>query len=99
MMSDWRVEVRLVPGGQQLMRSLMKIQGLTVLELARRCGSEKHRSAIGHLLSGKRSTCSDELANKLQRELLGKAAGDMRLFVPRVSRVTQDSRTPGRVAA
>lgn len=99
MASDWRVEVRLVPGGQQLMRSLMKVQGLTVLELARRCGSEKHRSAIGHLLSGKRSTCSDELASRLQRELLGKAAGDMRLFAPRVSRVTRDGGTPAQVAA
>lgn len=93
MKTDWRVEVRLVPGGQQLLRSLMKVQGLTVLELSRQCGSEKHRSAIGHLVSGKRITCSEELANRLQRALLKEAAGEVRLFAPRVSRVSRDNRT------
>lgn len=98
MATKWRVEVRLVPGGQLLLKSLMKVQGVTILELAKRCGSASYRSAIGHLVSGKRNTCGEDLAHALQRELLGKAKGDVRLFEPRVSRVMQDSGTQGRAA-
>lgn len=82
--------MRLVAGGRELLRALMTIRGLTVLELARLCGNTKHRSAIGHLLSGKRQTCSAELAGKLQ-EVLGN--DKVVIFEPRVYRVTRDSET------
>lgn len=94
----WRVEVRLAPGGRQLLRSLMKIRGLSAMDLAKLCGSATHRSSIGHLISGQRDGCSEHLAQKITKILLGDAAKDTPLFVPRVYAVTQDVETPRRAA-
>ena len=91
--AEWRIEMRLEPSGRELMRFLMKREGLTIVQLAQRCGTEKHKSSIGHLLSGKRTSCGDDLAIKIERELLGKGMGELRLFTPRVSRVAQDGKT------
>jgi antitoxin component HigA of HigAB toxin-antitoxin module len=96
---QWRVEVRLVPGGRLLLKSHMRVRGLTNMELARLCGSEKYRSSISHLVSGARDGCSEELAAKLTKVLLKDAAKDTPLFTPRVYRVSQDSVAPLRRAA
>lgn len=97
MAATWRLEVRLTDGGRELMRGLMKANGITIVELAKRCGGISHRSTIGHLLSGQRSGCSPELANLIEKELLREARGlpQMKLFEVRVSRVVQDSATAG----
>lgn len=92
--TGWRVEVRLVPGGRQLLKSHMKVRGLSALTLARLCGDERYRSSISHLVSGARDGCGDELAAKLTKVILGDAAKDTPLFAPKVYRVTQDTVTP-----
>jgi len=86
--------VQLVPGGRQLLRSHMKVRGLSQMELARLCGDERYRSSIGHLVTGERDGCSEKLAAKLSKVLLGDAAKDSPLFVPRVFSVQRDGRTP-----
>lgn len=91
--TEWRIEVRLVPGGRQLLKSHMRVRGLSNMDLARLCGSEKYRSSISHLVSGSRTGCSEELAAKLTKVLLGDAAKETPLFVPRVYRVTRDTET------
>lgn len=96
--SYWRIEVRLVPGGRQLLRSHMKVRGLSAVGLARLCGDEKYRSSISHLLSGSREGCSEELAKKINKAILGDALKEMSLFEPRVYRVTRYSETTGRAA-
>lgn len=53
----------------QALRDAMEYAGFTVRELSEACGSMKHRSAIGHLLSGARTTCSPVLAARLERVL------------------------------
>jgi hypothetical protein len=93
--TEWRVEVQLVPGGRLLLRSHMQVRGLSNMGLARLCGDEKYRSSISHLASGVRDGCSEELARKLTRVLLGDAAKRTPLFMPRVYRVTRDSATVG----
>lgn len=89
----WRIEVRLVPNGQMLLKSHMKIRGLSAMDLAVLCGNRKYRSSIAHLISGGRQGCSEELAMKINQVILGDAAKDMSLFTARVSAVSRDNRT------
>lgn len=67
--------------GRELMRSILAARRLTVRELAQFCGDLKHRSAIGHLVSGNRVTCNEVLAGRIQEVLLGDATDD-RIFLP-----------------
>lgn len=99
----WRLEVRL--RSREALVGLMAVQGLSIRGLAARCDPKKpdrHRSAIGHLVSGDRSTCSAELAAAIQKVLVGKDSGrneKTRLFDGELYRVSQDNRTPSRSAA
>jgi DNA-binding Xre family transcriptional regulator len=70
----------------------MAHRGFTVRSLADRVGCSP--ALIGHLRSGKRDTCKPDTAKAIER-CLDAPAGS--LFVPRVSRVSQDS-VPVRVA-
>lgn len=92
--TDWRVEVRLKPGGRELLRSHMQVRGLSNRELAELCGSTRYRASISHLAGGGRDGCSAELAAKLNKVLLGDAVKKgASLFEPRVYRVARDSET------
>jgi len=92
--TDWRLDVRLK--SKELLVGLMAVQQLSVRELARRCGGPQHRSAIGHLCSGKRDTCSPQLASAIQ-EAIGNPKAI--LFEPEVYRVAHEGATQvGRVA-
>lgn len=62
-----RLEVRL--RSAQALQDAMKFGGLNVRQLAEACGSPRHRSTIGHLHSGARSTCSPALAGRIERVL------------------------------
>lgn len=101
--NEWRIEMRLAPSGRELMRFLMKQQGLTIEKLAEACGGTRHMSSIGHLLTGYRAGCRDDLALAIEKRLLGPAYADsaMRLFTPRVSRVSRNgaSTSVGRPSA
>lgn len=70
---------RLVPGAADLIRAHIVVRGLSVRQLAALCGGDKYRTGIGHLVSGNRDTCSRDLAERLQVELLG-ANSQTRLF-------------------
>jgi transcriptional regulator with XRE-family HTH domain len=96
---QWRIEMRLTPGGREMLRFLMKREGLTIERLAERCGGRKHMSSIGHLLTGYRAGCNDDLALAIERVLLDKGFGELRLFEPRVSRVAGNGATSSRRAA
>lgn len=88
MRTDWRLDVRLK--SKELLIGLMAVQDMSVRDLAKRCDPgrpDRYRSAIGHLCSGKRSTCSPELAARIQ-EVIGNPKAV--LFEPQVSRVTRD---------
>lgn len=52
-----------------LLHDAMQYNGLTIRELSERCGSLRHRAAIGHLHSGARNTCPWPLAGRIEREL------------------------------
>lgn len=99
----WRLEVRL--RSREALVGLMAVQGLSIRGLAALCDKQKpdrHRSAIGHLVSGDRDTCSAELAAAIQKVLFGKGSGQddkKRLFDGAVYAVSQDDRTPARRAA
>lgn len=88
MRTDWRLDVRLK--SKELLIGLMAVNHLSVRQLALRCGSLRYRSAIGHLCSGKRDTCSPELAARIQ-EVLGNSKAV--LFEPQVYRVARESAT------
>ena len=49
--------------------SYMEFRGFTNRSLAVACGSERYRSTIGHLRSGKRTTCGPEIARKIEKAL------------------------------
>jgi antitoxin component HigA of HigAB toxin-antitoxin module len=91
--TEWRVEVKLKPGGRELLRSHMEVRGLSNEDLAKQCGDVRWRSSISHLRSGARDGCSEKLAKALNKVLLGEAAKKSSLFVPEVYRVTQDGAT------
>lgn len=91
---SWRLEVRL--RSKEALVGLMAVQGLSVRDLAARCDPKKpdrHRSSIGHLMSGRRDTCGVELARRIQ-EVIGSPKAP--LFEGELYRVSQDGETPTR---
>jgi hypothetical protein len=82
---EGRFEVRVI--SHAAFANYMKHRGFTVRTLADRVGGAKHRSAIGHLRSGKRSYCDPALARRIEDAL--DAPRDS-LFVPAVSRVARE---------
>lgn len=97
MRETWRLEVRL--RSREALVGLMAVHGLSVRGLAARCDPKKpdrHRSAIGHLVSGERETCSATLAAAIQKVVGSPKAP---LFDGEMYRVTQDNGTPTRRAA
>lgn len=96
MRTEWRFEVRL--RSREALVSLMALQGYSVRTLAKRCdpkSEDRHRSAIGHLVSGRRKTCSAELARQIQ-EIVGSPKAP--LFEGELYAVQRDGRTAGRAA-
>lgn len=92
----WRFEVRL--RSKEALVGLMAVQGLSVRKLAALCDPkrpDRYRSAIGHLVSGKRDTCGPELAAKIQKIVGNDKA---RLFDGEVYSVMQDAETKSRAA-
>lgn len=84
--------MRLTPGGKELMRLLMKQQGLTIEKLADK--ADCHPATVGHLLTGYRTGCREDTAISIEKILLGKAHKDseLRIFMPRLSRVAGNTR-------
>ena len=82
---EGRFEVRVI--SSQAFAQYMKHRGFTVRTLAEALGDPQLRSTIGHLRSGKRSTCDPALARRIER-ILDAPKGS--LFVPSVSRVARD---------
>lgn len=99
---EWRFEVRLRSREALVTCMTLHQPPLSVRKLAKECDPERkdrHRPAIGHLVSGARQTCSAELAKRIQ-EILG--SDRVQLFEGDLYRVAQDSATvarPGRRAA
>ena len=77
-------------------RQAMDFNDLNVRELSELCGSLRHRSTIGHLHSGTRTTCSYVLAKRIEK-VLRVAPGS--LFRPALSTVTYDIAIPTRKKA
>ena len=44
----------------------MRFSRLNIRELSEACGNMRHRSTIGHLHSGSRTTCSTTLAGRIE---------------------------------
>ena len=82
---EGRFEVRVI--SHLAFAQYMKHRGYTVRTLADAVGGPQLRSTIGHLRSGKRSTCDPDLARRIERAL--DAPRDS-LFVPLVSRVARE---------
>lgn len=78
----------------------MDFHGLNVRELSELCGSLRHRSTIGHLHSGARSTCSIHLAKRIEK-ILRQPPGALFTPVPRSDMVviTPASTSRKKVAA
>lgn len=90
-MDGWRLEMRLKSRAVLIQYMTYRRQGVrTLAALCDPARPGRHRSAIGHLRSGKRSTCGPELARRIE-EVLEVPAGV--LFEPKVSSVRQDTRT------
>ena len=82
---EGRFEVKLISA--DALASYMATRGFTVRTLADATGGPRLRSTIGHLRSGKRSTCDKDLAQKIER-VLNAPKGS--LFMPSVSRVARE---------
>lgn len=82
---EGRFEVRLI--SHLALAQYMKFRDETVRSLADQCGGPKLRSTIGHLRSGRRRTCSPELAKRVEKVLQAPPGS---LFVPHVSRVARE---------
>jgi transcriptional regulator with XRE-family HTH domain len=76
----------------EVLRAEMRHRGLSERTLARYAGCS--RAFIGHLLHERKSSCTPELAVRIE-EALGLREGA--LFVPRVSSQTEH-KSPGRAA-
>ena len=63
--NDGRLEVRLI--SRQALAQYMSFRGHTVRSLARKVN--RSSSLIGHLRSGKRHTCSPEVARAIEKAL------------------------------
>lgn len=75
-----RLWVRLI--STQALRQYMDFRGETNRSLADKAGPGVGRSIIGHLRSGKRSTCSGQTASAIERALNAPPGS---LFVPEVA--------------
>lgn len=80
---EGRFEVKLISA--TAFAQYMKHRGYTVRSLADATGA--HRATIGHLRSGKRTTCDPAVARRIER-VLDAPSGS--LFVPSVSRVSRE---------
>ena len=50
----------------RLLHDAMRFSRLNIRELSEACGNMRHRSTIGHLHSGQRTTCSTALAGRIE---------------------------------
>ena len=50
----------------RLLQDAMRFSRLNIRELSEACGNLRHRSTIGHLHSGQRTTCSTALAGRIE---------------------------------
>lgn len=50
----------------RLLQDAMRFGRLNIRELSEACGNMRHRSTIGHLHSGQRTTCSTALAGRIE---------------------------------
>ncbi len=82
---EGRFELKLISA--DALASYMATRGFTVRSLADATGGAHRRSAIGHLRSGKRTTCDLDLAKRIER-VLNAPSGS--LFMPSVSRVSRE---------
>ena len=89
--TDWRLNVKLI--SKEAFRSYVSHRKMTIEEIAYRAGVSK--ALVGHLHSGKRSSCRDDNAVKIERAL---DAPEGSLFLREVSSVTRDVRPRGRAA-
>lgn len=93
MATEWRFEVRLRSREALVASMALHQPPLSVRKLAKMCDPgrpDRHRPAIGHLVSGSRETCSQELALRIQ-EILGSTR--VQFFDGEMYRVSQDSTT------
>ena len=74
-----RREVYMKLISRDALNAYMNARRMSNRALARECGNEKHRSTIGHLRSGDRSTCGPEIAGRIERAL-GAPAGSLFLI-------------------
>lgn len=82
---EGRFELKLI--SSDALARYMKTRGFTVRSLAEAVGGPHVRSTIGHLRSGKRSHCEDDLAERIER-VLNAPSGS--LFMPSISRVARE---------
>lgn len=86
-----RLEVRL--RSPQALRDAMMFARLNVRELSAACGSPRHRSSIGHLVSGHRNRCSPHLAGRIEHVLRLPAYSLFELTIPSTHHVDTSRRT------
>lgn len=82
--SPWRFDVKVVD--RRILEHYIKFRGLSYAQLAGKVGCSK--ATIGHLVSGHVKTTRKEWAKSIER-ILDAPPGS--LFMPRVSRVSQDA--------
>lgn len=75
-----RLWVRLI--STQALRQYMEYRGETNSSLAHKCGPGVGRAIVGHLRSGKRTSCSPNTAAAIERALNAPPGS---LFVPEVT--------------
>lgn len=62
-----KLEVRL--RSRQALKDAMNFNRMNIRELALACGRPSYRSAVGHLHSGARTTCSAHLGRRIEEAL------------------------------
>lgn len=82
--SPWRFEVRVVD--RRILEHYIKFRGLSYAKLAAKVGCSK--ATIGHLVSGHVTTTRSEWAKAIELALDAPTGS---LFVPKVSRVSEDA--------
>lgn len=82
--TESRLDVRLISSA--VLAQYMEFRDLTVRELARRVPCSP--ALVGHLRSGKRSTCKPETARKIEKALNAPPGS---LFVAKVSTVQRET--------
>jgi hypothetical protein len=82
--TEVRFDVKLISA--DALAGYMKFRGETVRSLAAKVGCDFR--TIGHLRSGKRTTCNRDIAPLIEKHLNAPPGS---LFVPRVSRVQRET--------